>query len=237
MSCELLWSALTAILILAGVSVSSNIATVLSALSFFLNVGLVLFFGCFLQDKKKLRLGLFYRNSLKSHADEQHVAVFFFFGLLVTKVVVVGWQLTLEMGEHSDVESQAASLWRALQATYLLFLFIFMHYSELRAYQKQGECCKPRTGIFLSAVLGVSSEIGATILVAYQHFEADSPLFPLGIFVAQVVYCAWAVLYTWFVYLGLARMVGCACTAHEAWVVKTNGLVSLEGDGNLLNEL
>lgn len=238
MTCvEAVFGAVTAILILAGVAVSSNVATVFSGLIFFVNAGLFGVVLYSLHGEDRLRLRLFYRSKRLPSAQQQHLAVFFFLLVLLSKVCVVGWQLTLESGEHTDVESQVASMWRALQGTYFLLLALFVHYSDYRERQVSTECCSAETGLFFSLSFTQFIEIVSTILVWVQYYRVQNPLFPVGLVVAQAVYVAWSVVYTWILYFGLLRALGCGCKQHEGTLVsESTGVVSIRSEP-LLDDL
>ena len=232
MACvEAIVGTLTTILVLAGVAVSANIATVLSGVVYFINTCLLLFSLSSVSGRKRLSLGLFYRSTNRDDARSQHIAVFVFSGLWVANVAVVAWQLWLETRvEHTDAQSQQASLWRALQGTYFLFLAVFVHFCERKKYPGDTSgCVNPRHGLFTTLLLSVFVQIIAAIVVVDNYVYGDNPLFPPAVVAEQALFAVWSVLYTWWIFLGLSRCLGVPCSAHESTVVKRiTGVVSMQ---------
>ena len=145
--------------------------------------------------------------------------------------IVVAWQLWLETRvEHTDAQSQQASLWRALQGTYFLFLAIFVHFCERKKYPGDTTgCVNPRHGLFTALLFSVFVQIIATIVAVDNYVYGDNPLFPPALVAEQALLVVWAVLYTWWIYLGLSRCLGVPCSAHESTVVKRiTGVVSMQ---------
>jgi len=229
----------TALLILAGVAVSANVATVLSAIVYFINTVLLLFSLYSVSTRKRLSLGLFYRSTNRDDARQQHIAVFVFSALWALNAIVVGWQLWLETRvEHTDAESQSASVWRALQGTYFLFLVLFVHFCERKKYPGDTTgCVNPRHGLFTAVIFSVFVQIIATIVAVDGYVYGANPLFPAVVVGEQAAFVVWSVGYTWWAFLGLSRCVGIPCSAHESTVIKRKTSVISLNEELVVNEL
>ena len=218
------------VLAIIGASLQENPFFVLSAVLYTLY--LVLFVLTLFCYRSELRLDIFYREKTTSARDSQHRAALALAVVLLSNPVVVGIQGTMQRDlwtaeEISAEQSMAASGWRTFQGLYFLFNLFYVRYSVQndRLRVPDTSRCSPRAGIFASVLLGVFTQICATIL-AGVGYNANNPLFPGWLVAVQAVWVAWSFVYDWIITIGACpRKLRPACYAHESTIVSGSGLV------------
>ena len=150
------------------------------------------------------------------------------FGTVGGKLYCIAWQLWLETRvEHTMRKaSRRRSGGRCRHV-----LFVPGHFCHFLRKKYPGDttgCVNPRHGLFTALLFSVFADYCDQVAVD-NYVYGDNPLFPPALVAEQALLVVWAVLYTWWIYLGLSRCLGVPCSAHESTVVKrVTGVVSMQ---------